>query len=141
MALMDAGEATKILKRDALGRVTLPRERREALLDEFERSGLPATQFARAAGIHYQTFACWVQKRRHARDEHDGQPSAAPAALRLLEVVAAAAPRARCAPMAAMTPAALEVVLPCGAKLLVASTVQVELAAQLLKALAQSASC
>lgn len=112
------------------------RERREAMLDEFERSGLPATQFAHAAGIQYQTFACWVQKRRHARDEYADQPSAAPAALRVLEVVAAAVPDARCAPMAAMTPAtALEVLLPGKAKLLIASTTQVELAAQLLKAL------
>ncbi len=136
MALMDGAEATKILKRDALGRVTLPRERREALLDEFERSGLPATQFARAASVHYQTFASWVQKRRHARDEYADLPPAAPAALRLLEVVAAAGPEERCAPVAAMpSAAALEVTLPGGAKLLVASTAQVELAAQILKAL------
>jgi|GEM_PF-2203846 len=31
---------TSFLKRDALGRVTLKREQREALLDEFERSGI-----------------------------------------------------------------------------------------------------
>jgi len=139
MALMDGAEATKILKRDALGRVTLPRERREALLDEFERSGLPATQFARAAGVQYQTFACWVQKRRHARDEYADRPPAAAAALRLLEVVAAATPEARGAQVAAMpTAAVLEVVLPGGAKLLVVNTAQVELAAQLIQALRAS---
>ncbi len=32
MALMDGAKLTTILKRDALGRVTLPREQREALL-------------------------------------------------------------------------------------------------------------
>jgi hypothetical protein len=37
MALMDAAKPTKILKRDALGRVTLPRQQREALLDECKR--------------------------------------------------------------------------------------------------------
>lgn len=31
---MDAAKPTTILKRDALGRVTLPRAQREALLDE-----------------------------------------------------------------------------------------------------------
>lgn len=38
---MDKNRAgTTILRRDALGRVTHTREQREALLDEFERSGL-----------------------------------------------------------------------------------------------------
>lgn len=63
---MDDAAATKILKRDALGRVTLTGEQREHLLDEFERSGLKGAQFALAAGVKYQTFAHWVQKRRHA---------------------------------------------------------------------------
>ncbi len=36
----------KILKVDCLGRVKTPPEEREALLDLFEHSGLPATQFA-----------------------------------------------------------------------------------------------
>lgn len=49
---MDGEEPTTILKRDALGRVTLPRERREALIAEFERSGLKGSEFARAAGIN-----------------------------------------------------------------------------------------
>jgi hypothetical protein len=42
-------------------------ERREALLDEFERSGLSGAEFARLAGIKYPTFANWVQQRREAR--------------------------------------------------------------------------
>jgi hypothetical protein len=50
---MDGAKPTTIFKRDALGRVTLPREQREALLDEFELSGMPATRFARAAGGNY----------------------------------------------------------------------------------------
>ena len=40
-------DLTTILKRDALGRVTITREQREALLDEFERSGLKGMPFAR----------------------------------------------------------------------------------------------
>jgi hypothetical protein len=36
---MSDDKATMILKRDVLGRVTVTREQRERLLDEFERSG------------------------------------------------------------------------------------------------------
>jgi hypothetical protein len=58
-----------ILKTDVLGRVRTPRERREHLLDEFERSGLSGKKFAALAGIKYPTFATWAQKRRkrHAK--------------------------------------------------------------------------
>ena len=41
--------------------------RRERLLNEFERSGLPGLKFAELAGIKYQTFATWAQKRRRQR--------------------------------------------------------------------------
>ncbi len=50
-----------ILKTDSLGRVRTPVARKEALLAEYERSGLPASKFARMAGVNYQTFATWVQ--------------------------------------------------------------------------------
>lgn len=66
---MHEAEPTTILKRDALGRVTVTREQRVALLDEFERSGLKGRPFARMAGVNYPTFANWIQKRRHARGE------------------------------------------------------------------------
>ena len=56
-----------ILKTDVLGRVRTPRERREHLLDEFERSGLSGKKFAALAGIKYPTFATWAQKRRRQR--------------------------------------------------------------------------
>lgn len=139
MALMDAAKPTKILKQDALGRVTLPRAQREALLDEFERSGLPATRFARAAGINYQTFACWAQQRRHQRGEYDQRTPAASAALRLMEVVAQAVPdlagvQAATAPLSAP---ALELLLPGGARLLLHDFRQVELATHLLRSLNQ----
>lgn len=45
-----------------------PPEQRKAILDEFERSGLPAAQFAARVGVKYQTFATWVQKRRKTGD-------------------------------------------------------------------------
>ena len=131
---MDAAKPTTILRRDALGRVTLPREQREALLDEFERSGLPATRFARAAGVNYQTFACWAQQRRHARGEYARRPQPAAAALRLMEVVAADAPGALHAAESAQAPAAaLELLLPGGTRLVLHDARQMELAALLLR--------
>ena len=57
----------EILKVDTRRRVRLPREKREALLDEFERSGVSGARFAGIYGIKYQTFANWMQKRRKER--------------------------------------------------------------------------
>ena len=114
-----------ILKTDSRGRVCMPPQRREELLLEFERSGLPATKFAQLAGVRYQTFATWVQKHKKRHPTTGAAASAAP--LRFAEVVPAIA-----------TPACgmLRVVLPGGAVIEVADGAQAEVAAQLLKALA-----
>ena len=53
-----------LLKTDVLGRVKTPKGKREALLDEFEKSGMSGQAFAQWAGIKYTTFANWVQMRR-----------------------------------------------------------------------------
>ena len=134
---MDRAEQPTILKRDALGRVSMSRELRETLLDEFERSGLKGAQFARTTGLSYPTFANWVQKRRHGRGDYErrrgtgAQPQGA--ALRLLEAVVAGVPVA-----GADAAGALEVLLPGGAKALVGSAHQALLAAELIQALAKS---
>jgi transposase len=60
----NGGSGTEILKVDRMGRVRVPRERRRALLVEFERSGMSAVEFAKWSGVKYQTFATWVQKKR-----------------------------------------------------------------------------
>jgi transposase-like protein len=57
-------ENDEVLKQDRRGRVRVPKERREALLEEFARSGLSAAVFARMAGIKYPTFANWRQQRQ-----------------------------------------------------------------------------
>jgi transposase len=54
----------QIVKVDRIGRIKTPRERREALLAEFDGSGMSGQQFAKWAGIKYGTFITWVQKRR-----------------------------------------------------------------------------
>jgi hypothetical protein len=63
--MTDAAET--VLKTDTKGRVQTPPERREQLLDEFERSGLSAVKFAELVGIKYQTFAGWAARRRKQR--------------------------------------------------------------------------
>jgi len=77
-----ASVAQPLLKTDVLGRGQIPRERREALLEEFERSGISAAQFARLAGIKYSTFAQWVQKHRRRRPGSQSDRS-----LRLVQAV------------------------------------------------------
>ena len=56
-----------LLKTDGRGRVVTPLAQREALLDEFERSGLSGMRFAALHGVKYPSFANWVQRRRRER--------------------------------------------------------------------------
>lgn len=139
---MDSDEVTTVCKRDALGRVKVPKAQREALLDEFERSSLSGAQFASAAGVHYQTFAWWVQQRRHARGEYARKPKVPCAALQLVEAVVAVpeanhGEREAQPAIANVAEVPLEVLLPGGAKVLVRDRSQVPLVAQLLQALSQ----
>ena len=134
---------TTLLKRDALGRIGYRPEQRGAILDEFERSGLKGAVFARTVGINYQTFANWIQKRRHARGDYGvasrvGRAEAGPD-LRWLEAALPQAEVAAPAPVLAESSAPLAVELRCGTRLLVGDARQAVLAAQLLQALQSSA--
>ena len=129
--------AGEVLKRDAHGRVHSTKEHREAVLVEFGRSGLTGPQFARAAGIPYQTFTTWRKRQAKALEAGDDCPTvvrrrAEPAALRFAEAVVTQpeAGSAACAP--------LIVKLAGGARLEIISPAQVPLAAQLIEALARS---
>jgi len=141
---MDGVAKDQIVKRDALGRVSTSRERREALLDEFERSGLKGAQFARAVGVNYQTFAAWAQRRRHERGDYSKRRaigtlpagSAGGSPVNWIEAVAAAPIRPT--PVAATAADALQVSLPGGAHLTICTPQQAALAAQLLNALRPS---
>ena len=119
----------EVLKRDALGRVRTPRVRREALLEEFEKSGVSAKKFAALLGVNYQTFASWVQAWRKAR----GQDSAA-GPVRLWEAVVEGDARTDRAPAGAP---GLWIELPGGSRMAVASPVQLAMAAELVSLLAQ----
>jgi len=59
-------------KRDRRGRRIMPRERMEALLREYETSGLTQAEFARRAGVKYPTFAGWVHARRAQPGRREG---------------------------------------------------------------------
>jgi hypothetical protein len=126
-----SGEGT-ILKTDAQGRVRTPPQRRETLLDEFERSGLSGTKFAQLSGVKYQTFAAWAARRRKQRGQ-TAPPTQAVDSVRWLEAVVgdARAP--------ASTPAVVNVRLPNGVWLEVADLHQVRLAVALVQALARPA--
>jgi len=54
-------ESGQILSQDAQGRVLVSRERREALLEEYDRSGMSGVKFAQYVGIKYSTLAYWIQ--------------------------------------------------------------------------------
>lgn len=123
-----------VLKQDVLGRVRTPKVRREQLLDEFERSGLPGLKFAELAGIKYQTFATWAQKRRRKRgDDAAGKVKAAQPSVQWLEAVVASAQNSGCKNFSGLV-----LHLPGGVRVEVSDEKQVVLAALLLRSLARS---
>lgn len=86
MTSLIAGDP-KILKSDEAGRVQTPPERREQLLDEFERSGLSGAKFAALVGVKYPTFAAWMLKRRRGRCPEGDATRASEGKLQWLEAV------------------------------------------------------
>jgi|CXWL01.1.fsa_nt_gi hypothetical protein len=134
-------KAGRVLKTDVLGRVKTGVRQREAILDEFERSGLSGTKFAAVAGVNYQTFASWVQKRRKATGAYPkearqprvkkatGRAAATPPALGWVEAVVDG--KGQCASDGSTV---LRLELPCGASMRITDEAQAVLAAQLLKA-------
>ena len=62
--MTDTTTTGEILVQDTLGRVRTPREKREQILDEYERSGMSGAAFAALVGVKYSTLAWWIQRRR-----------------------------------------------------------------------------
>lgn len=112
--------AGEIMKSDKLGRVQVPPERREAILDEFERSGMSGIAFARHHGIKYQTFAAWRQRRKKAPEPVVARKSA----FVLVEP-----------PFEIPSNQGLEIELGGGARLRIRSRAEVGLAAELIRSL------
>lgn len=126
--------AGKVLKRDAHGRVHSTAEHRQKVLAEFERSGLSGPQFARVAGVPYQTLASWRHRQKKPREAGPDQLAVVsqPVAPRFAEAVMPPMETdgAACPPM--------HVTLVGGASLEITQASQVPLAAQLIQALARS---
>jgi hypothetical protein len=114
----------ELLRQDSRGRVRTSRERREALLAEFDRSGVSGAQFARLTGIRYQTFTGWLHLRR--RVGRKGLPARKRKPVTWVE--------AAVLPVAA-EPAPLRVQLPGGAWLDLSSSAQMRSAVLLLREL------
>ena len=78
-------EPCQVLPVDTRGRVRVSAQRREALLGQFDKSGMTGKRFAAWAGIKYQTLCGWLQRRRKAGGQ---QPTAAePMSLQWMEAV------------------------------------------------------
>lgn len=121
-------ERSIVLKRDVRGRVRTPSEQREAVVGEFERSGLPGTQFAKLVGMKYSTLMAWVERKRRLRSSR---------AKRLNKPVFAEAVMASPGKQV-VTDGALVLRLPGGATIEIEDRGQLSLAADLIKALHQS---
>ena len=119
--MQSMAQPDQVLKVDVAGRVWTPRARREEVLDEFERSGMPAAKFAAFIGVKYPTLASWVQKRRRQREA--GAVAGQPAALRWVEAAVET------------QGSGLRVDLQGGARIEIADEAQAKLAAVLLRAL------
>jgi hypothetical protein len=128
----------EILKQDTRGRVRVSAERREALLEEFEKSALSGAKFARLAGIKYATFANWVARRRRQRTAASGGESASSEGARPIRLFEAVVETDRGgAARVGVAVEGLVVELPGGSRALVGSPVQLQMAAELVVLVAQ----
>ena len=123
-------EETLILKTDVLGRVRMPADRREAILDAFEQSGMSGQAFAKHVGIKYPTFATWIQKRRRLHGEYPQKKPSNPPSSPITFVEAHIEK-----PSERLLQDGLEVHIPEGIKLMIRSQAEVDLAAQLIRCL------
>jgi hypothetical protein len=135
----------ELMKVDRRGHVRVSAQRREVLLDEFERCGVSAAEFAAQIGVKYSTFAHWRQMRERKQTEARDVASPAPIALlpggsksatRWVEAVVEANGSSGMA-----RGASLKIALPGGASLEVSQAAQMKLAAELLRALEGRGTC
>ena len=137
MTLTIAPVDGQILKRDSAGRVRTPRERREAILKEFDQSGMSGQKFAKWAGIKYTTFANWLQQRRKQGQAPTG--AKVPEEVRWVEAVRGSRPRQK----PGMKPMAVGLIVhgPGGVRIEIHEEKQVDWAATLLRHLGVSGPC
>jgi hypothetical protein len=128
--MTDVESGSEILRTDKRGRVWMRPERRQELLDEFDRSGLSVPKFAAVTGLKYQTLAGWLARRR--KEQALGAQVLTGGVKRPVQWFEAVVDRAQVG-AAALGPA-LVVRLPSGAVVEIGSATQVPLAAAVLRA-------
>jgi transposase-like protein len=121
--------SSKIQPTDSRGRVRVSRERREELLDEFERSGMTGAQFAKTVGLKYTTFAFWRQQRQKRKPALTNPPPQKTATVEWLETVI---DKAQGSPE--LSGSALKVRLPSGAVIELSHASQAAVAAAFVRA-------
>jgi hypothetical protein len=129
MSFMNADE--NVLQVDERGHVRVSRERRESLLEEFERSGMSGAKFSRLAGIKYPTFMYWLKQRREGRSGEGDVRLSEPSAVNFVEALIDGSGRGPSAE-------GLTIDLAGGGRLRVESPIQLRLAAELLRMLAST---
>lgn len=126
-------EEPLILKPDVLGRACLPAERRKAILDAFEQSGMSGSAFAKHVGVKYPTFATWIQKRRRKRGKYPQRKQPETSSITFVEASIEQ-------PCQAAVQNALEAQPRDGVKMLIRSQCEVEFAAGLIRSLSKPVS-
>ena len=121
--MSSAQEELRILKVDSRGRVRMPPEKQERILDEFERSGMSGIAFAELIGVKYPTFASWRRRRDRSRPRRMRTGRGREASIRFLEA------------QPAESSMALEVELPGSARLRIVDRGQIPLVIELLRGL------
>ena len=120
-----------ILPSDKRGRVRVPVDQREALLAEFDRSGMNAARFAKWAGMKYPTLTHWLQERRRKQAETNPKIEAAAIPTPALQWVEAKIEASASAPKPES--GLLLIHLPGGARIEVSTPAQAVLASEILK--------
>jgi transposase-like protein len=121
--MSSAQEELRILKVDTRGRVRMPPEKQERILDEFERSGMSGIAFAELIGVKYPTFASWRRRRDRSRPRRPRTGRSREGPVRFVEA------------QPAESSTALEVDLPGSARLRIVDRSQIPLVIELLRGL------
>ena len=131
MTSMEEESSAELLKVDTKGRIRVSRERRKVLLEEYDRGGMSAMQFAQWAGVKYPTFATWIQDRRREEAKAANRGSTSEAVTWVEAVVDAGKPAS----------SVVIVHLSCGARMEISDQRQAALAAELLRHLGGTRGC
>jgi transposase-like protein len=122
-----------ILKTDQIGRLRYTPEQKKTMVDAYRASGLSAPRFAAHHGVNYQTLVSWIKK-----DKQSSTSTTPGASLSSFFSLIPAVIEGSGNPPAN---AAMEILLPGGAKLSITSANHVTLAAALLRQLEQARPC